>query len=211
MADKFSQNPIKDQSFAFTWSDIKALINHAKTNQNLRDYTLFVTLALSGRRVSEVVGRTNKNNVEIEPLKPENIDFDSKTIKWTIAKKFVDPKTRFIRVKKIKEAHPFMLKELKDFIEIRKIEPWQPIFKIGERRVNQIVHKYCKELGITNKARLVHAFRHGFAIESLKQCNTAEEMINVQKILDHTTFAMTENYLAFLDNKQREVLEKIKL
>jgi len=144
-------------------------------------------------------------------LKPQDIDFETKTINWTIAKRYVDPKTRTIRYTTILPAHSKMMEVLSKYITLKNINPNEKIFDITIQRVNQIMHKYCKECGIINKARLVHAFRHGFAIESLKQCDTPEEMINVQRNLQHTSFAMTENYLAFTKNKQREVLEKMEL
>lgn len=203
--------PIKDQNYAFTWDEITKLINLAKATDE-RDYMLFLTLAFTGRRIGEIVGADsrNRNNPDIVGMLVKDIDRHNNMIQFTIEKKFKAGKDgEKARVIRIKEIHPFLIAELVRYIESRKLGWNDKVFSIGERRVNQLVHKYCLALGI-KKQRLTHAFRHGFCINWVKNAKTANDLLALKDNQEHSNFGITEGYLRFGETNARRMLRKMK-
>ena len=68
-------------------------------------------------------------------------------------------------------------------------------------RVRQIVKKYVKLAGIKGRKRLVHAFRHGFAIGYLKKSSKAEDLLELKEQLQHSSVIITEKLFEVFGNK----------
>lgn len=206
-----------NRKLVLEWDKIQDIIALAKLD-NPRDYTILMTLALSGRRIGEVVGRKGRiGRRGVVPMVPglhlKDINFEDKQITWTIEKKFKD-KTHTDRVRRIKEGNPELLTILQKWIDSQGMHYDDPdynprLFDISERRINQRVHLYCKHLGIDNKARLVHAFRHGFGLEYAKRMVKPSDIVILQNILDHTNTETTFGYINMSKNENAEALARM--
>ncbi len=199
---------MRDLSGYLTYDQIRALHRACRSE---RDKALFLTLFYSGRRVSEVV----------RSLKPRHIDFKENMIIWRIRKKkprkrdeetgeFTREKTK--PVKKIKAAHPKLVRALSYYIGKRAIEDNRWVFRISTRRVRQIFERLGKDSGIEyvgEKTLHPHHLRHSFAIEACKNIKTPEGLVLLQKTLDHTDIKTTMFYLQFAPREQRRLLEEM--
>lgn len=200
--------PMRDLSGYLTKEQSKTLYSHCR---NDRDRVLFLTLLYSGRRVSEVV----------RSLKPKHIDFSENLIIWRIRKKNPrrrDPETkRFKRHKSppkssIKAAHPKLIASLRAYIRKRSIGPEQHVFSISTRRVRQIFTRLGKDSGIEfvgEKPLHPHHMRHSFAIEAVKNIDSAAGIVLLQKNLDHTNIQTTMFYLQFAPKEQAKLMESM--
>jgi integrase len=199
---------LEDASLAFSWDEIIKMIELARVNH--RDFTLLSTMALSGRRISEIVGRTYKVDIPLPGLYIKDIDFGYKVIRWTLAKKFKkEGGINYERVTKLKEANEDMLSILKKYIDT--LPPGQEkVFPITQQRAWQIVKKYMKQAGI-NRKRICHAFRHGFGIEFANNAEKPEDMMQLKDILDHYSIDQTSQYLRFAKTRKREILNSMSL
>jgi integrase len=200
--------PMSDLSGYLTYAQIKRLFKFCHSD---RDKALFLTLFYSGRRVSEVV----------RSLKPKDIDFDENMIIWRIRKK--KPRKRdeetgkFNRhktppVKKIKAAHPKLIKALQAYIRGAHIGDESYVFPITTRRVRQIFTRLAKDSGIETvgeKPLHPHHMRHSFAIEAAKKISTPEGLVLLQKALDHSSIQTTMFYLQFAPREQKKLLEEM--
>jgi len=225
---EWQTSPIKSSRYAFTPEEIRKILEVAK-QKNFRDYCLLLTLALTGRRVSEVVGTSVW---EIEKYKKEplhglrvcDIDFANGVINWQIEKKFRKVKRKvgnetievIERVEVPIKAPKILLDTLKEYIE-RYIKPncpnekalqYSKLFPMTRFRVHQIVKKYVKLAGIKGRKRLVHAFRHGFAIGYLKKSSKPEDLLELKEQLQHSSVIITENYLRFLETRGSKILDE---
>ena len=200
--------PMRDLSGYLTKAQMATLYRHCKSD---RDRVLFKTLLYSGRRVSEIV----------RSLKPKHIDFTENLIIWKIRKKNPrkrDPLTkRFKRRKsapmsRIKAAHPKLIASLRRYIQARAIGPEQHVFTISTRRVRQIFTELGKRSGIERvgeKPLHPHHMRHSFAIEAVKNIDSAAGIVLLQKELDHTNIQTTMFYLQFAPKEQAKLLEEM--
>lgn len=212
-----SSGELNNKSLVLEWDKIKNIISLAKLD-NERDYTILVTLAMTGRRLGEVVGRkamAGKRGIvpSVPGLRLKDINFKDKQIMWCIEKKFKD-KNHTERVRHIKDAHPELLVILEAWIKrsgmISNEPDYNPkLFDISERRVSQRVHFYCNKLGIDNKERLCHAFRHGFGLEFAKNMVNPSDIVLLQNILDHTNTGTTFGYVRMASEETAKALGRI--
>lgn len=191
-----TQNIMKDLGGYMTDAQFIKLYNSI---DKPRDKILIRVLMISGRRISEIVGRRNplKNKEkEYKPfvgLRPMDIKFDENVIIFNILKK---RKPKMLRVGVDKET----ILILNRFIKDNKIPPDKPIFDITRQAAFKIVRKVCEQAGIYyigHKRPHPHHFRHSAAISTLRNAEGATGLVMVKKLLDHTSLDMTEHYLQF--------------
>ena len=235
---EWQTTPIRSSKYAFTPEEIKKILEVAKQH-SFRDYCLLLTLALTGRRVGEIVGSSSWEVTYVNPkyrkqpiegLTVGDIDFENGIINWTIEKKFKYVKKKDEngnevlvkeRVKVPLKAPKILLDTLKEYVNERskipegmyknkeKIINCIKLFPMSRFNVHRIVKKYVKLAGITNRRRLVHAFRHGFAIAYLKKSSKPEDLLALKDQLQHSSVMITEGYLKFLDTQESKVLDEV--
>jgi len=190
-------NLLKDPRGAYSYNEMMAIIDAAKNN--MRDYALLTTLAFTGRRINEVV----------RSLKPKDIDAENKLIFWTIEKQFNkrsfwQPKTRVVK------AIPVMtgvLSVLQGYITARGIPADAYVFPISSTRVWVIVKRYSKIAGVVDKKRIVHAFRHGFALAFAERSTSPLDIDVLNQLLAHPFKETTMFYFRYKDKKPGAMLD----
>jgi len=181
-------NPtMKDPKGYLTKEEIQAMIDTAATE---RDKILIYTLAMTGRRISEVVRN----------LRPMDIDFDNNLINYTILKRRKDTKM-------LLPAKPELVRALNKYIVRYDIEWDQPIFTIGRRRAHQIVRRIGEKAGI-QKSVHPHMFRHSFAIAAAKNTENVPDFLELKELMGHSRLDSTMFYMRFYPRKSKELLDK---
>ncbi|UCD07749.1 MAG: tyrosine-type recombinase/integrase, partial [Candidatus Aenigmatarchaeota archaeon] len=166
MMQETGGSPIKDVAGYLPRDKIKLIINAAVDNR--RDYVLLNTLALSGRRISEIVGlREGKDEYgkykrldePLGGLRPADL-LEGNSVAWMILKK----RNR----QRVVKAIPARLRRLLgNYIASREIPMDALVFPITARRVDQIIKKYAEKVGISrvgSRQMGCHVFRHSYAI-----------------------------------------------
>ncbi len=201
-----SGSPIKDVAGYLPRDKIKLITDSSIGNR--RDYVLLNTLALSGRRVSEIVGlrevrdELGKYMRLEEPLgglRPVDL-LDGNAVAWYILKKKTPGR--------IVKAIPYRLKRLLvNYVNSKGIPPNAFIFPITKQRVDQIVKKYAELVGIDrvgHRKMGCHVFRHSFAISLIDKMNIK----NVSNLLGHSDINTTAHYLQFSTRDIEKQLEE---
>ena len=104
-----------------------------------------------------------------------------------------------------------MVRILKEYMSVRKGDPEDYLFcnQYGEylcsRSVSQAIRKYNKKRAI--RVSSVHAIRHSFARKFLLDCGG--DAFTLQKLLGHSTLAMTKHYCAIFDSDITENYDKL--
>ena len=62
---------------------------------------------------------------------------------------------------------------------------------------------------LKGRKRLVHAFRHGFAIGYLKKSSKPEDLLALKEQLQHSSVMITEAYLRFLETRGSKILDEV--
>lgn len=171
----------------YTKSEANLII---KACRNYRDKLLLLTLAKTGRRVSEIV----------RCLKPVDIDFDQGLVNYTILK-------RKVHTKKLLPMDTHLLSLLEKYIKSRRIGPDDYIFKISRQRVDQIIKRAAKKVGV--KTAHAHVFRHSFAIQSAQKLKNPADLVQLKELMGHARMDTTMFYLKFNPREQRELLEEM--
>lgn len=206
--------PVGDLRLTFSWDEITRILTLAKS-ENPRNYALISTLALSGRRLGELIGRPAMQGrrgivPEVPGVYVRDINFNGQQIRWTIEKKFED-KAHTKRVVRIKDAQPELLEILGAWIKHNNLGPDDKLFLISERRVHQVMERYCGLAGITDKARLCHALRHGFGLQFAKNMEKPTDMMILQDIMDHVKGDQTMAYINLASEDRKKALAKVSL
>jgi integrase len=209
------KSPMNDPGGYLTYDQVKGLIWSAK---NIRDRTLLILLFHSGRRISEVIGRTG--------ITVSDINFSNGLITWRILKKR-HARTIILPIDNI------CLSELSDYIDayhlrmsdyLFKLSPsmaWRIIVTTGSRAVeaNPNLYQYYDKTYIINKKPVTlhiikvgrrgihpHTLRHSAAIYMTKLFKN-----NIKKtrdMLDHSDINQTATYLNYTDNETKDDLNK---
>ena len=167
-----------------------------------RDKVLIRLLWKSGRRITEILS-----------LRVEDIDFENKKILWNILKKKKP-------LKRWKEIDDYTIELLYNYtiktgqygrscllfqtVEGDKEKP------ISRQRAFQIVRRIGKKVGITHvgeKKLHPHHFRHSFAVDLARRLKTPADVRKLQKVMEHSSLAITEQYLQFGDEGVRDLLD----
>lgn len=157
----------------FKPEDIAAIaIAKVKTFHERRTILLMLTLIDSGCRIDEVLS-----------LRWSDIDFDNLLI--------------LVRGKGDKQRRiPFSFELRRHLIRFRHDRPL--VFSTLDGRVwchsnaHRSVKLLCVKLGVVPPRRLLHAFRHTFATNYIRSGGSAPML---QRVLGHTTIAMTMKYV----------------
>jgi len=219
MGEQSRANVMRDLAGYFKDQELRTLLMQAKQNSQ-RNYILLRLLAVTGRRVTEVVGRKSfkhtykhyKTGAKITRkyppilgLTPADIDWDEQLIAFNILKK----KSAYRRLKAIDKQ---TLHSLGRYILDKKIGLHERIFPISRQRVFQIVQKYAEQSGITlvgTKKPHPHHLRHTFSIRYLRKNRTAESIRRLQMALEHSSLDMTSQYLQFTQEDEKENITKV--
>lgn len=196
----YGSSPIEDISGFLPWEDVLNLIEAA---ENPRDRLLITTLALSGRRVSEVL-----------QLKPVDVLKDSGKVVFPILKK------KNKELKKAKKIPERLYNFLKMYIESKKIPREGYIFEsrmktghpITRQRVFQIVRKLGEKIGIEKVGKKYihpHHFRHSFAVHMLKKAEKPGDLRRLQMYLEHSSLMITEKYLQLATTDEDELINRV--
>lgn len=234
MAIFVSNAAMKQVSYGFTWDEIQKMLDIAKKDE--RTYLLMLILSYTGRRISEVVGefkraivkiywigsdgKKDKTQTQLIPLAvpaltPEKIDFQNGVITWCIEKKVKKKSTpnewqKASRVFATIETHPKVMDALKAYIEKNNIGKLDSIFKFQRQYAYKLIRKVFDEAEIRGKKRILHAFRHGFAIQLLKSGSTPDDLVRLQNLLMHDNIQTTMSYTVYSDSDRRKLLERLK-
>jgi len=79
---------------------------------------------------------------------------------------------------------------------------------LGKRVMHRDVKKYCLDLGFAPPARMLHAFRHTFAVNYLRRGGS---VFHLQKVLGHTSLDMTRKYANLVTTDLQAVHERVSL
>jgi integrase/recombinase XerD len=172
-------DPMKNEQEHLTYEQIKAIIDAC---DNMRDKALLVTLAKTGRRVSEVV----------KSLKVSDIDFDKGIIYFRILKKRYNKKEMFYVDKEVLDV-------LNEYLKTAELKN-DNVFDITRQRVDQIFKKLCYSVGITkigDHKPHVHVLRHSYAIEYAKRASNPADIVQLKNHLAHSKLETTMFYLRF--------------
>jgi integrase len=167
----------------------------AKT-ANRRDRLVIMTLAVTGRRVSEVVG----------PLGIRPVDLDAGStgprVVFTILKKRGDTPMR-----KWKYVPQELVAELVAYSA--NTPPTKPIFSMTRQYAFMIVRDAAARAGVTTvSGRPVHPhhFRHSWVVRRLESPNMdMEKLFDIQRYLEHSDISITQLY-AHLNPKNEKKL-----
>ena len=188
-------SPMNDPRGYLTASQVWHIIDTARTARNK---LLIMTLFMTGRRVSEIVGykkqvfEDGKWRVLTDimgGLMPKDILPDRNAIVFTILKKG-KPIERVIGV------HSSLKATLNEYIRDNKIPDDRLVFPLTRQRVFQIVRDLGEKSGIPkvgNKGLHPHHFRHSFAVFMTDKINLKK----LQEMLCHSDVAMTTHYLQY--------------
>ena len=204
---------MKDLQGYFRDGERERLYNSA---DNLRDKTLIRLLWITGRRINEILN-----------IKISEIDFEKKTIVIHVEKKTKSIKNKEGIKSRIKNdflslSHidNFTIDLLKLYIIDYKLTTMDYLFKssfnenkpITRQRAFNILKRIGKEADVNNvgnKGIHPHHFRHTYAIDVAKKMKTPADVRKLQLLLDHSSLAVTEQYLKFSDKDVSELIESL--
>ncbi len=187
------------------YETVVKLIWAAKENE--RDFLLMMTLFFTGRRVSEIVGLAYEKDIDEETqkgkwiytgrhiggLKPVNVMKDRAYIRFDILKKR--------KPKQATKPIPDRLhRHLLAYIQKKQIKDDKRIFPITRQRVDQIVKKYAKRIGIDKVGEHkmhAHVFRHSYSIRFLDKTHNIRKL---QMLLEHSDLRYTSQYLQYSES-----------
>lgn len=187
---------MKDLSGFFKQGERQSIYNSC---DSWRDRVLIRLLWKTGRRVTEVL-----------QTKVKDIDFENNNVLFIILKKKVP-------FKRWKPVDNFTINLLSKYVQLSGLQKehyllhgGNPNKPISRQRAFQIVRRLCKKAGIEkvgNSLPHPHHFRHSFAIDLAKRTKSASDIRMVQMALEHSSLAMTEQYLQFESSDLRKLIE----
>jgi len=200
----FADSPMTNLKGYFTQEEIRRILEYSKKNP--RDYILFLLLARTGRRISEIV----------RVLKPKHIHPEDNSIEWKILKrkkrKKGKKKSDWRRIPIDRET----LEELMNYIKFKNIGMDEVIFKISRQRTDQILKRICEDINIRPRGESVynkphvHWFRHSFAIQGAKALKKPRDIGVLQTLLAHKNINNTMWYIrTFNPEEERKLIEKM--
>jgi len=219
-------NIMHNKTSYLSMEEIKKMLDYCFDNDLVRDYMLILTLARTGRRVTEIVGE--KPYIRKVGLRPCDIHPDG-LIEFDILKKMpikhkspsgtkrseeylIRARTKKMPKRKLQPVDNQYLNILKRYIQAHNITPHQRIFPITRRRVNYIIERVSTKTLINRSKGKIHAhmFRHSLAINLLKDNpNDASIIKQIQQLLDHSKIDVTYHYAQFTPEDKRKSLNKL--
>lgn len=174
---------------AFTPEQAATLIKYKPRRREVRAHTLILVLMDTGLRISEALG-----------IRKQDIDFDNLLIT-------VVGKGRRQRIV------PFSY-ELRKVLWKFKDDRFEFLFhtrdgkKLMHRNVLRNVKALCLEAKVMPPKRLLHAFRHLFALTYLRRGGS---VLHLQKSLGHSSLQMSSRYVALLTEDLQAVHPRVSL
>lgn len=109
---------------------------------------------------------------------------------------------------------PFSFELRRHLWRWRQVNRWDYVFTTAQGR--HITHRntlrdvglMCADLGIEAPARLLHAFRHTFAVNYIRRGGS---VFHLQKVLGHSTLDMTRRYANLVTADLQAVHERVSL
>ena len=210
----WQRNPMKDEKGYLTDEQMDKVLEIAG-QRSIRDLMLLVTLAYTGRRVSEIVRGTGGHGI-----KPQDIDYNSGNITYNIMKKnrrtkqqIIEKQPHSIPIRKSLPCNPKLLLVLKKFIDDHKIQPDQFIFDMTSQWAGLIIAAIGREAGIGlvgSRPLHPHHFRHTFAVNITRvSMATPEDLKELQNLLQHSSIDMTMEYLRYGHTRARELVGEL--
>lgn len=208
--EAYANRPMKDERAYLTTAQIKLFIEEAyktKSKNRDRDLLLFLMLAYTGRRVTEIL------SIRVSDLIPE-----SKQAVFHILKK----RKPLTKVKSVNSVVfdcilTYVTKQHLTMFDFIFQSPINPDKAISSARVRQIVYEYADRLNMNlgtmpnGKVKRIHphTFRHSYAVDGARACKSPGDIVKLQKILEHTNIQTTTHYLQYSDEDQREFMELV--
>jgi len=205
--------PIAYKTDYFSMKEIKRMLDYCLKEEKSRDYMLLLTLARSGRRITEVVGKIPYNvYVGLRPM-----DIYEDKIEWDILKKNpVRKKDKFGKLRdkqvikkeykekrptrELKASDPDYLDQLQYYIKVNNIGPYNRVFPITRQRVDIIIKEIAEACKIYRSHTKIHAhmFRHSLVINSLKYNPYNPSVLSQMQVhLSHSSLSVTQGYAQF--------------
>jgi integrase len=205
---------------------LKGLFDYIKS-QNERDFVLFFTLYMCGRRINEATKLTVRN-----------VDWDKKRILWHILKrhkikrdaegnKVLKPNGKPVYIPDdvtvlIKAREP-ILEALKRLRDATHLDIDTKFFPISRQRVHILFKKYCFDYGIKTFGKRIiagkereilprpHMLRRLFAIHFIEANpgTTTQQIEHLQRLLQHKNPTTCFEYLQFDDDDMNQYLDKM--
>jgi len=190
---------MQDERGFLTVEQVNSIISNAGSDRNK---VLLMTLAMTGRRISEAL-----------LLKPKDINYESEQIDWLILKKR-PPERQWIRTNR------GLLLALKTYIIKYNIKPDEYVFRscqqknrpIIRSRAHQILRNAGEKAGIKNigESKLhCHILRHSFAIWAVRQIKSAADLRKLQILLGHSSIDMTAQYLQYSQKDLEDIVNNL--
>lgn len=214
--ERIVANPMSDDKGYLTKEQYSKLLD-TLAKRSSRDKNLFLFLMLTGRRISEVIRGTHGYGVRVKDLDFESHNYTTRILKKS-PRKHEQIEQGIVRPEPKAESKPLnsILEEsLRGYITSKRLQPEDFLFPISRQRAYQLAEKIGKQAGlgkVGNKPFHPHHLRHTFAVYVTREsAMTPEELVNLQKILGHSSLDTTLTYLKYGDNKARDLTESLSI
>ena len=213
MTEKNNFEVMKDLQGYFKDGERKLIYNGA---ESLRDKVLIRLLWITGRRINEILNiKINEIDFELKAL-TIHVEKKTKKVKDSLGNKV---KVKFDKLS-LSYLDDFTTKLLIYFINQTQLKDNDYLFKsdfkenkpITRQRAFQVIRRTCKKAGIDNiggKKPHPHHFRHTFAIDQAKRMKSPSDVRKLQMTMDHSSLAVTEQYLKFSDEEIRTLVNNV--
>lgn len=150
----------------------------------IRDYLLFALLWNTGARITEAL------SLSLEHIRDCDLRIRGK-----------GDKIRYIPVK------PQLINDLLHYALERQLPYNGLFFPISRSQAHRLLQKYALAAGIKKKVHC-HLFRHGFAVNFLKQM---PNLVYLQELLGHSSIETTRIYVRAALPDVREALKQVEM
>lgn len=178
----------------FTEGQIKLLVQwRPKSKYQRRLHLLVLFLLDTGCRISEAL-----------TLRVSSIDLDNLlcTLDGKGRRQRIVPFSPELRRAMFRHISALKLSPHDLLLGSRKGTEW------ARRNITRDVKKICGSLGFTAPVRILHSFRHSFAVSYLRR---GGDVFRLQKTLGHSTLEMTRRYVNMTTDDLRETHARISL
>lgn len=164
-----------------TFDELWNLLNKTK-KEDFRDFLYFFTLYSTGARPSEICYNLKPNDINFKERQYKLITLKKKS------KKTKKPPTRIVTVTEQLLYHTSL------YINEKKIEPDQPLFKFGRKNADRIIKLHAKDSIVPETHRHCYVLRHSHAIHSL---NCGIPITILSRRMGHSSIIITAKYLKY--------------
>jgi integrase len=175
---------VKEEQIKYlTRDEVRSIINEIKGH---KEKFIFLFMWFTGSRVTEVIN-----------IRKKDIDFQNKEIKirWLKNRKYLY---------RTMPIHP-QLNDLLTFTT-QGLNQEDKVFPYSRQRVWQMVKKHFpKEFSWCHP----HTLRHSFAVNYLRQADSANDLVILMKLMGHSSILTTMKYLSIVPKDQAKQLAKI--